>query len=168
MCKKSAHFRQGSMINSQPQAPKHVKLIENMEPSRPKLSLMRIQLQTMVRSLGTDFEAQQRKLNSLLIDFYQRMNDDLLIGFFFQGKDLQHIAHQQTQFLLNAAGMIEKFEGKGPHSAHMEMPPILDGHFDRRLVLLRETLKAHEVPEHMIELWISFESTFRNVVVSKN
>ena len=139
-----------------------------MESTRPKLSLMRIQLQTVLRSLGADFETQQRKLNSLLSDFYQRMSGDLLIGFFFDGKDLQHIAHQQSQFLLNAAGLIDKFEGKGPHSAHMEMAPILDGHFDRRLVILKETLKANGVQEHMIELWISFESTFRNVVVSKN
>lgn len=131
------------------------------------MNLMRIQLQTIIRSLGTDSEHQVAKLNSILEDFYQRMHDDLMIGYFFTGKDLKHIAHQQGQFLLNAAGMIPKFEGKGPHSAHTELPPIWEGHFDRRLVILRETLKAQNIKAHIIELWISFESSFRDIVVVK-
>lgn len=128
---------------------------------------MRIQLQTIIRSLGSDVESQTKALNSILVNFYDRMSKDTMIGYFFSGKDLEHIAHQQGQFLLNAAGMIPKFNGKGPHSAHTNLPPIWEGHFDRRLVILRETLKAEQIPSHMIELWISFESSFRDIVVVK-
>jgi len=63
--------------------------------------------------------------------------------------------------------MIRRFDGKGPHSAQTELPPIWGGHFDRRITLLRETLIAHNVPAPMLELWIAFESSFRNIVVSK-
>lgn len=140
------------------------------DPKNPPLapsSLMRIQLQAIIRSLGPDLNAQTLKLNSILEDFYERMYADTLLGYFFTGKDLKHIAHQQGQFLLNAAGMIPKFEGKGPHSAHTALPPIWEGHFDRRIVLLRETLIHHGMAAPMVELWIAFESSFRNIVVSK-
>lgn len=130
-------------------------------------SLMRLQLQTVIRSLGPSLDSQTQKLNLILEDFYQKMHDDLLVGFFFEGKDLKHIAHQQGKFLLNAAGFLDRFEGKGPSTAHLSMPPILDGHFDRRLVLLREVLQTHGLPQPIIEIWVSFESTFRNIVVSK-
>ena len=133
----------------------------------PSTSLLRIQLQTIIRSLGTDLNAQTARLNELLEDFYLRMHSDTMLGFFFEGRDLKHIAHQQGQFLMNAAGFTPKFEGKGPSTAHVNLPPILDGHFDRRLVILRETLLAHHLPPPIIELWVSFESTFRNIVVSK-
>lgn len=134
-----------------------------MNPS----SLMRIQLQAIIRSLGPDQAAQTEKLNAILVNFYKRMEQDAMLGYFFTGKDLVHIAHQQGSFLLNAAGMIPKFEGKGPHSAHTALPPIWTGHFDRRLVILREALVSHQVPAPMIELWLAFESSFRNIVVSK-
>lgn len=130
-------------------------------------SLLRIQLQTIIRSLGGDIGSQTQKLNSILEDFYQRMEQDVMLAYFFTGKDLKHIAHQQAQFLLNAAGFIERFDGKGPASAHVALPPILEGHFDRRLVLLRETLQTHQLETPMVELWVSFEATFRNIVVTK-
>ena len=103
-------------------------------------------------------------LESILKDFYQRMHDDVLIGFFFTGKDLHHIAHQQTNFILNAAGMIDRFEGKGPASAHIALAPILSGHFDRRLVILRETLSSHGVSNESAKRWIQFEEGFRQIV----
>jgi hemoglobin len=140
------------------------------DPKMPPLapsSLMRIQLQAIIRSLGPDLDAQTQKLNAILEEFYERMHADIMLSYFFTGKDLKHIAHQQAKFLLNAAGMIQRFEGKGPHSAHTELPPIWDGHFDRRITLLRETLIGHGLPAPMVELWIAFESSFRNIVVSK-
>lgn len=128
---------------------------------------MRIKLQAIIKSLGSDLESQSQKLNLILEDFYERMAADPMMMHFFTGKDLKHIAHQQGKFLLNAAGMIPKFEGKGPHTAHTAIPPIWDGHFDRRMVILRETLNAHQVSSPMIELWVAFEASFRNIVVSQ-
>ena len=107
------------------------------------------------------------KLRSLLTLFYERMAQDLMIGFFFEGRDLKKIVDGQTQFILMASGFIERFEGKGPSTAHVALPPILAGHFDRRLILLREVLSAEGVPEQWIALWIRFEESFRLVVVSE-
>lgn len=103
----------------------------------------------------------------LLLVFYQRMAEDALIGYFFAGKDLAHIADQQAGFILNAAGMTPRFEGKGPATAHIELPPIYRGHFDRRLVILREVLKENGVPSPVVDRWIAFEEGFRDMIVTE-
>jgi truncated hemoglobin YjbI len=109
----------------------------------------------------------ENSLRLILQDFYRRMSKDILIGFFFTGKDIQAISEKQLEFLLVGMGIQSKFHGKGPSQAHMELPPILDGHFDRRLVLLRETLLAHGVGAAEVETWLEFEEAFRKVIVSR-
>jgi truncated hemoglobin YjbI len=106
----------------------------------------------------------EEKLREILRDFYNRMSQDVLIGFFFSGKDIQAIADQQANFLLFASGMKPTYQGKSPTNAHLALPPILKGHFDRRLVILRETLEAHSLNKKDIKTWINFENAFRNVV----
>lgn len=109
----------------------------------------------------------ENTLRTILQDFYRRMSNDILIGFFFTDKDIQAIAEKQLGFLMVAMGIQSKFNGKGPAQAHMELPPILTGHFDRRLVILRETLEAHGVGSKEIQTWLEFEEAFRAVVVSR-
>jgi len=126
---------------------------------------MRTRLQGIVNSLGPDLDERTKRLQGILEDFYVRMAEDIIVGFFFTGRDLKHIAHQQAQFILNAAGLIPKFEGKGPSTAHVALPPILAGHFDRRIVILRETLVAHGLPSEVVESWVGFEASFRDMIV---
>ena len=105
-------------------------------------------------------------LRVLLHEFYQVMSKDLMIGFFFDGHDIAHISHRQSEFILMAAGLIDRFDGKGPSSAHVALPPLLQGHFDRRLVILREVLTKAGVAPDLIERWVQFEESFRLVVVA--
>lgn len=107
------------------------------------------------------------KLFAILKDFYDLMAKDVLIGFFFDGKNTAAIAKQQGQFLLQAMGVSSTYQGKIPTNAHLELAPILTGHFDRRLVLLRETLEKHGLCEEDIRTWINFENLFRDVVVNE-
>ena len=90
-----------------------------------------------------------------------------MIGFFFQDKNIEAIADKQTEFLLVAMGISPKFTGRSPSQAHLSLPPILPGHFDRRLVILKETLNDHGLSAEDIEVWLNFEEAFRDVVVSK-
>jgi truncated hemoglobin YjbI len=122
---------------------------------------MRAELAELITSIGGE-----SVLFSILNEFYLRMSKDLMIGFFFEKHDLEHIALMQGKFILNAAGLIPSFEGKGPSTAHTALPPILSGHFDRRLVILRETLSARSLGENQIETWARFEESFRAIVVS--
>ena len=91
-----------------------------------------------------------------------------MIGYFFEGKPIAEIAAKQGEFILMAAGVLQKFEGRGPATAHTNLPPIYEGHFDRRLVLLRETLLTEGLTPAQIETWVQFEESFRAMVVSRN
>jgi hemoglobin len=105
-------------------------------------------------------------VSRILHDFYGRMAKDLLIGFFFDGKDIHAIAEMQKGFLLRAMGGTPSYAGKPPAQAHAELAPILAGHFDRRLMLLSETLKDHGLRPEDVETWVGFENAFRDAVVS--
>jgi truncated hemoglobin YjbI len=122
---------------------------------------MRAELAELMTSIGGE-----SVLFSILNEFYLRMSKDLMIGFFFDKHDLEHIALMQGKFVLNAAGLISSYDGKGPSTAHIALPPILSGHFDRRLVILRETLTAQGLSENQIKTWVRFEESFRAIVVS--
>ena len=105
-------------------------------------------------------------LIKILTQFYQLQSQDVLIGFFFAGKDLEKIAHTQASFLMRAWGISKNYSGKGPAQAHSELPKILKGHFDRRLELLKQTLADANLSHDEINTWVSFENKFRTVVQS--
>lgn len=121
--------------------------------------MSRARLKAVFLNLGGE-----EKLGEILQDFYARMSRDILIGYFFTGKDIQAIATKQKEFLMHAMGVLPTFQGKHPNNAHRELPPILKGHFDRRLVILRETLVDHSLSDQDIRIWIDFENAFRNVI----
>lgn len=104
-------------------------------------------------------------LRTILRDFYERMSKDILIGFFFDGKDLNAIADKQLEFLSRAMGGRMTYTGKPPAQAHTELARILTGHFDRRLRILEETLRDHGLDAEDIRNWVEFEGAFRDAVV---
>lgn len=110
-------------------------------------------------------------LEQILDLFYKKMQEDILIGFFFLGKDIRHIAQQQRKFLMRAWGVQRTYDGKPPATAHITLPPILQGHFDRRLVLLKETLESFQgtlgLEADEIKAWLQFEKGFEKILVKK-
>lgn len=90
-----------------------------------------------------------------------------MIGFFFSGHDVGAIAERQYGFLSMAAGLTTEYRGKRPVDAHLRMPPILNGHFDRRLTLLDDLLVHHGFPDDLRKVWVAFENAFRAQVVAK-
>lgn len=105
-------------------------------------------------------------LEIILRDFYQRLTRDALVGYFFDGKDLEHIIQQQKKFLMKAMGATRSYNGKSPAKAHEKLPPIWVGHFDRRLRILEGTLQAHGLCAEDIRTWLDFENSFRNSIIS--
>jgi truncated hemoglobin YjbI len=98
--------------------------------------------------------------------FYEKQASDLLIGFFFSGKDVHAIADRQATFFFSACTG-SSYQGVSPLHAHRNLPPILKGHFDRRLVLLKETLDQSDLTEVQKKAWIRFERSFQKVIYSK-
>ena len=106
----------------------------------------------------------EARITKILDDFYKRMAADLMIGFFFTGLNVTEIAKMQMAFLLRSMGVTPTYSGRPPAQAHKELPPILRGHFDRRLKILEETLRAHDVHVEDMRIWLAFEASFRKVV----
>lgn len=124
-----------------------------------ELSISKPELKKLFATLGGE-----ARLRTIVGDFYARMAADLMLGFFFQGKDLSVIAHRQGDFLLRAMGATPSYSGLPPGQAHGKLPPILAGHFDRRLRLLEDTLRDQGLDEESVRVWVAFEGAFRDMV----
>jgi hemoglobin len=84
-------------------------------------------------------------LRAVIADFYDRVVRDVMIGFMFQGKDKQHLIDREWELaaaLLGAPGVT--YTGRPMRTAHAQHT-IFGGHFERRLQILRETLRDHAV-----------------------
>ena len=126
----------------------------------PELQPIKPALRALFAEIGTP-----ERLLSLVTSFYESIAHDPLIGFFFDGRDLPHIAERQTAFLLRAMGATPSYEGKSPSQAHASLPPILKGHFDRRLKLLEAHLRSQGLSEPAIHAWVNFEESFRKSIL---
>ena len=107
------------------------------------------------------------KLKDILTDFYNSMFDDIMVGFLFQNTDKTHIINMQFEFLCKFFGATKAYSGKSPAVAHKHLP-ILPGHFDRRIQILRKTLVQHHVPDTAIEEWISKENSLRSIILGNS
>ena len=99
--------------------------------------------------------------------FYRKLAADPMVGFHFAGRDLDVIVDGQLGFLLKAFGVAQVFEGRHPSVAHVDLAPILRGQFDRRLVLLEETLREEGLGDEDRETWVGVERSMRAVVQKK-
>lgn len=122
--------------------------------------MSRSALKQILISLGTE-----DALLELIEKFYNKLASDTLVGFFFYGKDLKQIALHQRDFMLHAMGVLQNYSGKIPSRAHTELAPILPGHFDRRITLLREVLEEEGLASDLAETWIQFERSFRDAIL---
>jgi truncated hemoglobin YjbI len=136
-----------------------------LDPRELSLLLSKPELRELFMDLGATPELREAKLSAILQDFYARMAADVLIGFFFDGRDVAAIASKQKDFILKAFGGTPTYSGKAPADAHKALPPILDGHFNRRLQLLHATLLAHGLSEEKAQTWVEFENAFRSGIV---
>ena len=132
-----------------------------VDPRDISLTLNKPELKRLYQHIGSE-----ARLEAILKDFYARMKDDVLIGFFFDGKDTDEIARIQKQFLLRAMGVTPSYSGKPPATAHEKIAPILRGHFDRRLQILEQTLKDQGLSPEDVTTWITFENAFRDAIVT--
>lgn len=105
------------------------------------------------------------RLRAVLADFYDRVFEDVMIGFMFQGKDKARLVDKEWEFAARLLGADVPYTGKGLRAAHARSP-ILGGHFERRLQILRETLADHDVPEEVAVAWVEHTQKLRHLVTS--
>lgn len=122
----------------------------------------------MAKSFDSEFLARvggKARLRQILEHFYSELAKDILVGFFFDGKDTAQIAHKQEEFLLRAMGAVPSYVGLPPARAHDKIAPILAGHFDRRIEILKATLAQFGISIEDQAAWVQFELSFRPQIV---
>lgn len=105
------------------------------------------------------------QLRAVVIDFYRRVFDDLMIGFLFIGKPRQRLIDMEIEFTAGFLGADIKYSGRSMREAHARSP-IMGGHFDRRLTILRETMADHDVAQEVREAWIDHQLRLRHQVTT--
>ena len=107
----------------------------------------------------------EQAMEALMRDFYDRLFDDVIVGFLFQPHDKERLIASQIAYVTAHLGdRSGTYDGPTIRKAHEEVP-VLPGQFDRRHFLLREVLFAHDVPEHVREAWLALDESLRRFVV---
>lgn len=102
-------------------------------------------------------------LRSWIEDFVERVSADAMIGFFFREVDPGRLKEFEYQHVARLLGAPVAYRGRSIAEAHASHP-IMDGHFDRRQQILRETLADRGVPAEVVREWISHNESLRPLV----
>lgn len=107
----------------------------------------------------------ERALSALLQDFYDRLYLDPMVGFLFEPHDKATlIAHQYSYVCAYLGDRAGDYQGRSMRRAH-EALPLLGAHFDRRHVILRQVMDAHQLPTHVAQAWLELEQRLRPFIV---
>lgn len=104
-------------------------------------------------------------LRAAITDFYDRVFGDVMIGFLFEGKDRQRLIDREYEFTAGFLGGAVRYTGRPMREAHANLP-IFGGHFERRLQILRETLRDHAVDPEVQRAWIDHSLALRPQITS--
>lgn len=103
-------------------------------------------------------------LRAVIVDFYDRVFADVMIGFLFAGKDKQRLIDKEWELAAVMLGAPDvRYTGRPIRAAHAASP-ILGGHFERRLQILRDTMADHDVDPEVQEVWLRHSLALRGQV----
>lgn len=105
-------------------------------------------------------------IRTILEDFYDRVFSDLMIGFYFEGKDKSRLIEKELELTLSSLGLTEvTYSGLSMAEAHGRLR-IPGGHFDRRLQILKETLATHAktLPMEISIKWLAHTEKLRPLI----
>ncbi len=100
------------------------------------------------------------QLRAVIEDFYQHVFADVMIGFLFVGKDRARLIEKEWELAARMLGGNVAYTGRPMREAHARVP-ILGGHFDRRLQILRNVLAAHAVDAEVQATWLDHTQAMR-------
>jgi hemoglobin len=104
-------------------------------------------------------------VRAILQSLYDKLFDDPMVGFLFQGADKARIVEQQVAFTCGFLGGLQRYEGKPLPEAHARLP-LLPGHFDRRHWVLGQVLTEHGVPDDVKQAWLRIDEGLRPSVLA--
>lgn len=105
-------------------------------------------------------------LRPVIADFVDRMRADVMIGFHFNHVDPEVLKQRELEFSALALGGKLAYTGRKLPEAHAQHP-ILPGQFDRRLMILRETMADHQVPEPVQKALLKHAQKLRSQILQR-
>lgn len=100
-------------------------------------------------------------VRAVVKDFYERVFRDVMIGFMFEGKNKLHLIEREWEFACGFLGDPDiKYTGRPMRTAHAAHT-IFGGQFERRLQILRETMRDHAVDPEVQQSWIEHTQALR-------
>lgn len=104
-------------------------------------------------------------MKRLMTLFYDRLFDDILIGYFFDQSDKEHLIESQIAYVHAHLGTRKgRYEGPSIRRSHQKLA-IGAGHFDRRQRILEQVLEEFEVPLNVREAWLNLDLAMRPMVL---
>ena len=104
-------------------------------------------------------------LRAIVDRFVDRIFDDVMIGFFFRNARRERVKQKEYEFAAQHLGAGLEYTGRAIDEAH-RTHPIMGGQFARRLMILKETLEAAQVPEHVKQHWLAHTESLRSQVTA--
>lgn len=109
----------------------------------------------------------EERMQRLMGRFYDRLFDDVMVGFFFAGSDKQALIRSQIDYVhAHLGGRHGDYTGPSIRCAHAELP-ILSGHFDRRHQILIEVLEEFDIPQKVRQEWLKLDRVMRPMVLEQ-
>jgi len=105
------------------------------------------------------------RLRAVVVDFYDRVFSDVMIGFHFTGKDKARLIEKEYELAARMLGADIPYTGRTMREVHGRIQ-ILGGQFDRRLQILKDTLAAHAVDPEVQSTWIDHTNAMRSQITA--
>jgi hemoglobin len=83
-------------------------------------------------------------IRAVVDEFYDRLSADPQLGPFFEDADLERLRRTQTDFLCEAAGGPERYDGPGVREAHLDVP-FEPEDIERAVEILYASLEEYDV-----------------------
>lgn len=102
-------------------------------------------------------------VRAVLVDFYDRVFDDLMIGYLFRGADKARLVDKECELTLVALGADVAYSGRPIDAVHRPLP-IMGGHFMRRRKLLADAIDRAGLPADVRDAWLAHTDRLRPLV----
>nr|HEX4312958.1 group 1 truncated hemoglobin [Kofleriaceae bacterium] len=113
---------------------------------------------TLFEQIGGD------QLRVVIEDFYRRVLSDVMIGFMFVRVDRRTLVQREWELIAALLGAADiKYSGRPMRVAHAQHT-IFGGQFERRMQILRETLRDHAVADDVQREWIDHALSLRKQI----
>jgi len=105
------------------------------------------------------------ELRAVISDFYDRVFADVMIGYMFQSRDKQRLIDMEWELTARFLGAEQRYTGKPMRDVHAPLQ-IFGGQFDRRLQILKHTLRDHRVDPDVAQAWLDHQIALRDHVIA--